>query len=151
MPSDKKQHLSPVPFRHIIAARRQALELTQAQVADAIGITSAEFIGLLEKDLRRIDLNKVPRLADALSLSPSDLTKIALSEQFPLAYEAVFGAEIPDDAKPQSNRSSGDAGTLNMLRSLDTGARKSILQLIESLYVSKMALERVAINPSRKG
>src|SRR5688572_20229292 len=104
------------PFRHIIASRRHELKLTQAQVAKSLGITSPEYIGLLEKELRTLDFNKVPRLADALSLPREELTKIAFFEQFPLAYVALYGEKSPKEVKPlNAGEYSADAAFIEKL------------------------------------
>jgi len=87
------------PFAEIIRRRRLELGLLQVDVARRLGVRSSEFIGMLEKGGsvpggRNLELNKVPRMADALQLSRKDLTRLALFETAPMAAMTLFGDQI---------------------------------------------------------
>jgi transcriptional regulator with XRE-family HTH domain len=82
------------PFRVLIRDRRQELHLGQAQVAEALRLVP-ESVGQWERGNRRIELDKVPRLARVLKLDPKDLCQTAIYEFHPLVYMTVFGSEPP--------------------------------------------------------
>ena len=65
----------------LISARRRDLGKTQAEVAKIMGYSSPEFIGMVESGIRTMDLNKIPRLAEALELDPAELCQMALFEK----------------------------------------------------------------------
>jgi transcriptional regulator with XRE-family HTH domain len=83
-------------FGTIIRERREELNLSQGAVASKLKISSPEFIGMVEKGVRRLELNKVPLLAVALQLDSLDLCRIALHEAHPGFYTAIFGPKPPE-------------------------------------------------------
>ena len=58
----------------VIRQRRQQLNLTQAEVADKLGVT-ADCITLAELGYRRLDLDRMQALADALNLNRRQLCR----------------------------------------------------------------------------
>ena len=89
-----QQHQLPdnlFPLHYLLRARRRALGLTQEQIAQEMGV-GAEAVSLWEKGSRRMELNKVPRLAAILRLNPKDLCRSALAEWYPSLYAALFQA-----------------------------------------------------------
>ena len=52
-------------FSAFICGRRKELGLTQLQLAHAVGLKTGEAVSLIERGKRRIDLKRVPKLADA--------------------------------------------------------------------------------------
>ena len=85
-----------VPLHVLLRRRREELSLLQAQVAAAIHVTP-ECIGQWECGRRRMELSKLPRIAEALQLDAKELCAKALSEFHPLVYAALFGAPTPPD------------------------------------------------------
>lgn len=83
-------------FRQVLRKRREDLGMTQQSVAKAIGVNSAGFVGMIEAGSRRLDLNRIPRLADVLQLSRKDLIRAALYEEAPTVSQILFGAELPE-------------------------------------------------------
>lgn len=81
-------------FADLIRRRRSALHLRQQQVADALRVGSVA-VGHWENGTRRIELDKLPRLAAVLQLNEQ-----ALREFHPLLYLALFGA----DQRPEPPR-----------------------------------------------
>ena len=77
------------PLHILLRRRREELSLLQAQIAEALHVTP-ECIGLWECGRRRMELSKVPRLAEALQLDARKLCAKALSEFHPLFYAALF-------------------------------------------------------------
>ena len=71
-----------VPLHILLRRRREELSLFQAEIAEALHVTP-ECIGLWECGRRRMELSKVPRLADALQLDARKLCAKALSEFHP--------------------------------------------------------------------
>src|SRR5262245_12451249 len=52
----------------IVRERREELSMPQQSLADALGIRSGEFISMVEAGKRKLDLDKIPRLASTLNL-----------------------------------------------------------------------------------
>jgi len=73
----------------LIRHRRQQLDLTQQEVAGKIGVTS-DCITLVELGYRRLDLDRIPVLADALKLNRRQLCRQALRERAPELYNQLF-------------------------------------------------------------
>jgi transcriptional regulator with XRE-family HTH domain len=81
-----------VPFAELIRRRRTALRIRQQEVAEQLGVTP-EAIGNWENGKRRIELDKVPRLAAILRLDEQDVCRLALSEHHPRFYAILFANE----------------------------------------------------------
>jgi hypothetical protein len=54
-------------------------------------------VGHWERGKRRIELDKLPRLAAVLQLNVQDVCRIALREFHPALYHALFGADHPPE------------------------------------------------------
>ena len=85
-----------VPLHVLLRRRREELSLLQAQIAAALHVTP-ECIGQWECGRRRMELSKLPRIAEALQLDAKELCAKALSEFHPLVYAALFGDLAPAD------------------------------------------------------
>lgn len=93
----------PGPFEgrlsRYIRHRRQELQLTHQQLADLIEV-SPSFISLIESGHRRLDLNRVAQLADALETNRTYFCLMAALEGKPALFQEIFGepllAEIAD-------------------------------------------------------
>ena len=73
----------------LIRHRREELNLTQQQVAEKMGVTS-DAITLVELGYRRLDLDRIPALADALKLNRRQLCRQALQERAPELFRQLF-------------------------------------------------------------
>ena len=78
----------------LIRQRRGVLRLTQADVAAVLNV-APESICLWENDRRRMELDKLPRLAAILKLDPAALCRLALFQWHPCVYGALFGPQPP--------------------------------------------------------
>ena len=74
---------SRLRFCRFLRHRRLQLGITQAEVAAAAGIASPDFISLVEQGRRRLELERVPRLARLLQLDPAELCRMALVDRAP--------------------------------------------------------------------
>jgi transcriptional regulator with XRE-family HTH domain len=83
-----------VSLYQLIRQRRIALRLKQAMVAAELRV-EPETIGHWENGRRRMELDKLPRVAAILQLNKRDLCRLALFEWHPRLYSALFGAEPP--------------------------------------------------------
>jgi transcriptional regulator with XRE-family HTH domain len=92
----KKLYNGTKSLAQIMRERREELDLTQVDIANAIGIKSSEFIGMVEKGYRSLELNKVPLLADALQIERETLCRVALFEAAPQIAMALFGKNPAD-------------------------------------------------------
>ena len=76
-------------FSHLIRRRREELNMTQSEVARQVGLTT-DAITLVELGYRRLDLDRIPALADALKLNRRQLCRQALQERAPELYRQLF-------------------------------------------------------------
>lgn len=79
-----------------IRHRREELRLTHQQLADLIQV-SPGFVSLVESGHRRLDLDRIPRLADALETDRTYLCWMAVSERSPAIVQELFGAPVLAD------------------------------------------------------
>jgi len=78
-----------VPLHILLRRRREELALYQVEIAEALHV-SPECVGLWECGRRRMELCKIPRIAETLQLDARELCAKALSEFHPLFYAALF-------------------------------------------------------------
>jgi transcriptional regulator with XRE-family HTH domain len=128
-----KNGFAKLSLREIIRRRRQDLGLTQLDVARATGIASPDFISLVEKGVRRLDLDRIPQLVQLLRLDAVELCKLALEEQYPVLTAALV------KGKAIRTRSSGKLSTevdlaAERLLSLPPSARTMVMNMINLLY-----------------
>ena len=79
-----------VPLHILLRRRRQELNLLQAQIAEALHVTP-ECIGRWEDGSRRMELSKLPRIAEALRMDAKELCVKALAEFHPIVHDTLFG------------------------------------------------------------
>ena len=91
---------APLPLHILLRRRREELSLLQAQVAEALHV-SPECITQWECGRRRMELSKLPRIAEALQLSAKELCVKALLEFHPLVHDALFGHDAAPVNVPQ--------------------------------------------------
>jgi transcriptional regulator with XRE-family HTH domain len=77
------------PFTHFLRHRRQQLGLTQEELGLILGVTG-DFIGLVETGRRRLDLDRIPALAEALDVEIIGTCLTVLYERAPHLYDALF-------------------------------------------------------------
>jgi len=78
------------PLHTQLRRRRQDLSLRQADVAEALNVSDGA-VTLWESGRRRMELSKIPRLAEALQLDAKGLCIQALAEFYPEFYATLFG------------------------------------------------------------
>ena len=79
-----------VPLHILLRRRREELSLLQAQIAEALHVTPG-CITQWESGRRRMELSKLPRIAEALQIDAKELCAKALAEFHPLVYATLFG------------------------------------------------------------
>lgn len=79
-----------LPLRILLRRRRKELHLVQAEVAEALNVTS-EAVTLWESGRRRMELAKIPRIAAVLQLDAKELCAQALEEFHPAFFATLFG------------------------------------------------------------
>lgn len=72
-----------------IAVSQERLELSDDQLAAALGYESGNVVACIKKGLMNFPVGKVPELARALELEPGRLMKMALEEMAPSVLAAV--------------------------------------------------------------
>ena len=90
----------PGPFAgrlsRFIRHRREELRLTHQQLADLIQV-SPGFVSLVESGHRRLDLDRIPQLADALETDRTYLCWMAVIEGKPVIFQELFGEPVLAD------------------------------------------------------
>ena len=90
----------PGPFEGrlscFIRRRRAELQLTHQQLADLIQV-SPGFVSLVESGHRRLDLDRIPQLADALETDRTYLCWMAVIEGKPVIFQELFGEPVLAD------------------------------------------------------
>jgi transcriptional regulator with XRE-family HTH domain len=89
-----KQTDQNVRLAEFVRQRRKALQLKQADIAAAMRV-EPESVRNWETERRRIELDKLPRLAAILEVNPKDLGRLALFEWHPCFHCAMFGSDPP--------------------------------------------------------
>jgi transcriptional regulator with XRE-family HTH domain len=95
MNDQHNNHRTTLPLHQILRRRRQELRLKQAHIAEALEVTAGA-VGLWECGGRRMEMDKLPRIAEILRLDKRDLCLAALKQFHPVMYAAVFGREASD-------------------------------------------------------
>lgn len=93
---------------NFIRQRRLQLGLTQKEVAQILGVT-ADYISLLESGERRLDLDRIPRLADALDAERGNVCAWALLDRCPQLFAEIFSVESVA-APPESPQPANPGG-----------------------------------------
>lgn len=126
------------PLSRVVYERRVDLGLTQQDVANALELRSAEFIGMVEKEHRAMHLNRIPRLAEVLGLDQRALCRLALFEQAPECALVCFGSQpqafLPKPGKRVRLRSYEKERVARLL-SLPENLRAYIFGLVDQLSV----------------
>jgi transcriptional regulator with XRE-family HTH domain len=89
---NNQHQLTPLPLRALIRQRREQLNISQAQVAEAFRLTP-EAVGHWERGTRRVELGKLPRLAVILQLDGPSFCYLALCEYFPVLAACLFAGQ----------------------------------------------------------
>ena len=89
-------------FAALIRTRRLELGKTQKQIADAIGIKCPDFVCLVEQGRRRLHLNRLPRLAEALELDLAQLWQLLLATLAPELAAALQREPEPGTAQERA-------------------------------------------------
>jgi DNA-binding XRE family transcriptional regulator len=90
MNQDPTIQTTDVPLHILLRRRREQLSLLQAQIAEALHVTP-ECITRWEGGSRRMELSKLPRIAEVLQLDAKELCARALAEFHPSVYASLFG------------------------------------------------------------
>lgn len=78
------------PLHTQLRRRRQELSLVQADVAAALNVSDGA-VTLWESGRRRMELSKIPRIAEVLQLDARELCIQALAEFHPGFHATLFG------------------------------------------------------------
>ena len=121
--------------------------LTQQEVSNAMGHRSPEWIGLIESNLRTIDINILPQLAVLLDCNPRDLLKIAMFQYFPAVADALF----PENVRPfpRKLKNQGLSMTLDtkehlwLFQNLPADSQQVVRVVTKALAETTRALVRV--------
>jgi transcriptional regulator with XRE-family HTH domain len=119
-----------VKVSELIRSRRNELSLTQQEVAEKVGVKSGEYISLVESGVRNLDLDRIPRLAEALRVNSAMLARMALAEQYPLLAASL---EKPKrGARP--NLSATEESILHKLKELPYQAQQLVANTVDVLH-----------------
>jgi len=115
-----------------IRRRREALGLSQEEVASQLGLTS-DFVGLCERGMRRVGLDRIPQLAEILEVNAKDLAVMALSEEAPLLADVMLQGKLSSNFQLPVRGKAEQEG-FRRLMALDRNQRQPILATIDALY-----------------
>ena len=104
------------------------MELTQKEIAEALGIRSDEFIGMMERGTRKPHFDRIPPLAKVLDTTPRHLFEIAMRDACPKMAKLLFGIPSPPPLQPS---------TLTLLLKIEAlvpSNRRKVVLLVNSLY-----------------
>jgi len=118
----------------IIRRRREGVGETQNEVARNIGI-SPEYLGMLEKSARKIDLRRVPALARCLGIDPASLAKVWLHENEPEVFRLLFGDDGPE---------------VKLGKKEDSQAPRTVSEITAMLMTAKAAMRDLVAEMGRK-
>ena len=74
-----------------LKARREAAGLTQAELADRVGLRYYTFVSQVESGLGRLPIETQAAWADALGLDPADFARTLLAYYEPELNRLLFG------------------------------------------------------------
>jgi transcriptional regulator with XRE-family HTH domain len=117
-------------LRTFMRRRREELGLTQVDVARAVGVSSGDFISLVEKGIRKLDLDRMPRLAEVLQSDPVEVSRVALQEQYPLLATVLVGRPSKKTVPTQSE---ADLAA-QKLKDLPRQVRQMVINMIDMLF-----------------
>tara|TARA_R110000850_G_scaffold252150_1_gene377303 strand:+ start:201 stop:605 length:405 start_codon:yes stop_codon:yes gene_type:complete len=73
----------------LIVERQLDLDLTNQDIATRIGYANQNVISMIKKGRTKLPIDKVIKMADALSVDRSRLMRLVMMEYMPEAYEAI--------------------------------------------------------------
>jgi DNA-binding XRE family transcriptional regulator len=79
-----------LPLHILLRRRREKLSMLQWEVAEALHV-SPECATAWEAGRRRMEIDKIPRIAAVLQLDARELCARALEEFHPAFYQSLFG------------------------------------------------------------
>jgi transcriptional regulator with XRE-family HTH domain len=112
--------------------RREELGLSQEGIATQLGLT-ADFIGLCERGMRRVGLDRIPQLAQILEVNAKDLAMMALVEEAPQMADVLLQGKLSKNFDP-GVMGSAEQESYQRLMSLPRNQRQPLLDTINALY-----------------
>jgi transcriptional regulator with XRE-family HTH domain len=76
-------------FANYLANQIRISEISQKDIAEALGYESANIVSMFKKGLTKVPIEKVPALAKALHLDPAHLLMLAMREYMPEAFATI--------------------------------------------------------------
>jgi transcriptional regulator with XRE-family HTH domain len=72
----------PQLLKDLVKSQRVSLDLTQRDVARAMGMSSVDYIGMVESGIRRLDFERLPAIAQVLHLDLDQITEMTFRELY---------------------------------------------------------------------
>ena len=125
-------------FGPYIKKLRHKSGLTQRQVAEALDVSSPEFVGMIESGLRKPNFERLPALAKVLEVS--------VLEMIQMAFADVYPSLVPYLTYEQSTQGLKASRMGEKLYALDSSIRQPIIKMINKFYAERSVerQERVA-------
>lgn len=86
-----KTHDKYTDPHEIIAARRQELEMTQAELAKKLNYSNVNFISMLEQRRSKVPLEKTIEIAEALKMSKKWFIEQVMRDRFEKIADEIYG------------------------------------------------------------
>lgn len=77
------QQAKPTSLIELIRFRQAEIGLTDQQLGEALGYNRVVIVTMFKQGAMRLPLTKIPALANALAVDPTDLMRLALVESLP--------------------------------------------------------------------
>lgn len=120
-------------FGEFIRHRRKELNKTQLEIAKALGLSSSEFIGMIELGTRQPNLERLPELALALKVKTFSLAKLAMMDVYPNLAKTIFRNKQEFLSQERHRRISED-DLLSKLDALPHRISQPIIDMINHFY-----------------
>ena len=87
------------PTANMLAKALEESDLTQREVADRVGFRNANIVSMMKTGETRVPLDRIPKLAQTLSMDEQDFLILAIQEYHPGVHEVlveVLGLPLSD-------------------------------------------------------
>jgi len=95
---------APASLVQLITERQTALNITDAELATALGYDKGVVVTLIKAGTVKLPLTKIPALADSLELDATSLLVMALKETSPELLELIETVWGPRELTPEEGR-----------------------------------------------
>lgn len=120
----------PELLKDLILRRRKELNLSQRDVARAMGMNSLDYIGMVESGIRRLDLERLKKISEVLELPLEKLVELHFRELYEKPetrwlIDLLFGEHLDLARRINKLPAENQRGLKYMLEALEKDAAKN--------------------------